>query len=240
MHRHPYFHRFVRSVARFHLALCGGLKVTGQDRIPLTGPVIFAPNHISYLDTSAVAGGMSRMLRFMAKEELWDNKLIGGVVSGVGGFPIRRGEGDSEAIRNALAALADGDALLIYPEGTRGDGVTIGPINRGVAMLAKRSGAAVVPVAITGTNIIMPKRWPGQPKQSGRRHVVRVEYGEPFTYAEIAKSSSDRENRDKFANYLTDRLVELCARNGLPLRSAQSSLPKETSVDLESGSEKPA
>ena len=89
-------------------------------------------------------------------------------------------------------------------------------------MLAKRSGAPVVPVAITGTNIVMPKKWPGKTKEKGRHHLVRVEYGEPFTYAQVATSNSEKINREKFAQHLSERISELCARNGLPLIPAKS------------------
>ena len=194
----------------------GGLKAIGEENIPKEGPAIIASLHVSHMDPPAVACGMNRRLRFMAKEELFHNKILGWIIWSVGGYPIKRGESDMESIRKTIAYLEQGDAVLIFPEGTRGDGEAIGEMGRGVAMLAKRTKVPIVPVGLIGTNIVMPKG-----KAKGKRFKCKVIYGKPFTYEEVATGRNDRENRDVFSNELQRRIVALCVENGLALKISQ-------------------
>ena len=152
----------------------------------------------------------------MAKEELFRHKLFGRFIGSVGAFPVKRGEGDTEAIRVAIAALQSGEAMLIFPEGQRGDGEHLQPINRGVAMLAKRTGAKIVPAGVVGTHIA----WPRGSKL--KRHRITVAYGKPFTYEECAKGANERENRELFAAELQNRIAKLCEENGLKLKIERS------------------
>lgn len=209
------WYKFARFTTKhFFYGTRGGLSSVGQENIPLTGPLIVAPNHVSYLDPPAVACGTNRrQLRFMAKEELFKG-FMGKLITSLGAFPVKRGEGDTESIRRAIAVLEAGEALLIFPEGTRSDGVTMGPINRGVAMLAKRTGAPVLPVGIIGTHIVKPRSGAGQ------KHPMLIAYGSPFTYAETATGANEKENRDRFASELERRILALCQTNGLAIKSA--------------------
>jgi len=204
------------ATKHFFYGLKGGLTSTGEENIPLTGPIIVAPNHVSYVDPPAVAcGTKKRQLRFMAKEELFKGAL-GALITSLGAFPVKRGEGDTESIRKSLAILEGGEALLIFPEGTRSDGKTMLPINRGVAMLAKRTGAPVLPVGIIGTHIVMPRGG------GGRKHPMKIAYGKPFAYEEISTGKNDKENRELFAQELEKRILALCNENGFALKSASS------------------
>lgn len=222
------WYKFVRFVVRIYFLFRGGFKSVGAKNIPETGGIIIAPVHLSYLDPPAAALGMRRHLTFMAKEELFHGPL-GKIIASVGSFPVRRGESDTEAIRNAISTIEQGKALLIFPEGTRGDGETLLPINKGVTMLAKRTNAPVVPVAIVGTHIVMPRG------KKGRKHLVTTAYGEPFRYSDIATAGSERENRDRFTRELERRILELCHANGLPLKTSSSVEGSQASGALGSG-----
>jgi len=207
------WYRFVNWLVRtvYFGAITGGLESIGRENIPKTGAVIVAPVHLSHLDPPATGCAMPhRRLRFMAKEELFKG-IFGKIIASLGAFPVHRGEGDTEAIRKSIAMLEDGEALLVHPEGTRGDGVRMNPINKGVAMLAKRTGAPVVPVGIVGSHIAMPKG------KKGRRHRIKVIFGKPFTYAEVATGANDKEAKNAFTDVLAERIRALCADHGLPL-----------------------
>ena len=223
---------FILNLARFVFFLLGGIRSRGKVNVPKSGATIIAPLHVSHLDPPAVACGTNRRLRFMAKEELFHHRQFGWLIRSLGAFPVKRGEGDTESIRLAMKLLESGEAVLIFPEGTRGDGVTMNPMNKGVPMLAKRTGAQVVPVGVVGTH----KAWPkGKSKPS--RHRITLIYGEPFTYADVATGATEKENREIFLRELERRLMELCAGAGLNLRSAQSiaARPESSAPETSSG-----
>jgi 1-acyl-sn-glycerol-3-phosphate acyltransferase len=207
------WYAFIRTVVRnlFFKLRTGGLRSVGEKNVPKEGGIIVAPNHLSHLDPPSVACGMKRQLTFMAKEELFRG-FFGKLIRSLGAFPVRRGETDTESIRKSIEFLNEGRALLVFPEGTRGEGKHLLPINRGVAMLAKRTGVPVVPVGIVGSHIILPK---GQKKI--KRHCLTLVYGEPFTYASVAVHASEKENREAFSQELARRIVALCASEGLNL-----------------------
>lgn len=209
----------------------GGMRSVGKSNVSKSGALIVAPLHVSNLDPAAVACGTNRRLRFMAKEELFKG-LFGKLIHSLGAFPVKRGEGDSEAIRKAIDYLNQGEAVLVFPEGTRGDGKVIQPINRGVAMFAKRTGALVLPVGVIGTHIAFPK---GQKKVKRQR--LTIAYGEPFTYESIAHGANERENRDLFAAELQQRIVKLCNENGMTLRIDTRSEDQGSTVVLSQSSE---
>jgi 1-acyl-sn-glycerol-3-phosphate acyltransferase len=213
------WYAFVRGFVRaafFHGT--GGFCVRGLENVPRTGPLIVSPNHVSHLDPPAAACAMPRPITFMAKAELFDHRLFGALISSLGSFPVRRGEGDMEAIRTALRLLEQGKAVLMFPEGTRGDGKTLLPFNKGVGMIAKRSGAPVLPVGISGTH----KRWPrGAKKPKWGR--VTVAFGPPLTFAETAVHATEAENREAFARELERRILELCRSESYNLASSSKS-----------------
>ncbi len=208
---------FILWVAR-HILLrffSGGLKIIGRSNVPMTGPVILAPNHVSFFDPPVVACGSPRALTFLAKEELFKPPVFGPLIRSVNAFPLKRGEGDTSAMRLALQKLAEGHCLIMFPEGTRGDGKTLGPMQSGVAMLAKRSGAKVVPVGVYGTHKILPKG-----RKLPRFSRLRVAYGEPFTYASVAVSDDEKVNRAAFSARLEQGIVEQCRIAGLEVKTA--------------------
>ncbi len=214
----PTWFAFVRwFVTTFFFRLGGGWRSLGRENIPSEGAVIIAPNHVSNADPPAVACGGRRVMRFMAKEEIFKG-FFGKICRSLGAYPVKRGEGDTESIRFSIDALAAGEALVVFPEGARGDAITMNPISRGVAMLAKRTGVPVVPTGIVGTHRKMP-RGTTLPKFAP----VTIVYGKPFTYAEVATSTSEKENREIFCRELERRIIEICAAHGLELKTSEKS-----------------
>jgi 1-acyl-sn-glycerol-3-phosphate acyltransferase len=195
--------------------LYGGCRISGVENIPLAGPVILAPVHFSNLDPPLVVIHQKRKIYVMAKEELLKARVLGRILHSLDVFAVRRGSADTEAIRRAIALLETGHAVLMFPEGTRGDGKSLGPLNAGAAMLAKKTGAKIVPVGINGTQFVLPK---GGGK--GRRHRMTVVYGKPFTFDEVAGDGSNAEQRERFTAHLAQSIVELCAKAGVNLDSS--------------------
>ncbi|MDA8317313.1 MAG: lysophospholipid acyltransferase family protein [Actinomycetota bacterium] len=131
--------------------------VRGRDHIPQQGPAILAPVHRSFADFAFSAFLTRRKLFFMAKEELWSSRALGRLLSSLGVFPVRRDGADREAMRRAQEVLDRGQLLVLFPEGTRRSGTTIGELHEGAAFLAARTGAPIVPIGIGGSDVSMPK-----------------------------------------------------------------------------------
>src|SRR3954451_9428219 len=140
----------VRSVLEPAIRLWFRVSSTGQRNIP-DGPVILAANHRSFLDPFVIGVCLRRPIYFVAKKELFDKRLQGWVLNCLGAFPGRRGESEEDSVRTALDLLERGQAVVIFPEGTRIRAGSLGKPKRGVGRMALESGAPVVPVAVTGT-----------------------------------------------------------------------------------------
>lgn len=128
------------------------LKKEGRENIPAEGPAILVCNHIHLMDVACIIAMTKRQVRFMAKKELFDNKLIGWFLTKIGTFPISRGDADISGIRNALKVIKEGGLLCIFPEGTRNRErkEPLLPLHEGVAMISLRAGAPIVPMWVEG------------------------------------------------------------------------------------------
>jgi 1-acyl-sn-glycerol-3-phosphate acyltransferase len=165
-------------------------KWTGTENIPGQGPVIFAPNHMSYLDwgtDSLFFQANGRYPTFMIKASAFKVPFIGRLLYGCGQIPVNRGSADAaKALKQAEQALAEGAAVIVYPEGTatRDPGLWPMAAKTGVARLALSTGAPVIPVARWGTQDVLPY---GSKKLSWwPRKTVRTVAGPPVDLSEWA------------------------------------------------------
>ncbi|WP_181348205.1 1-acyl-sn-glycerol-3-phosphate acyltransferase [Thalassobacillus sp. CUG 92003] len=126
------------------------IKVIGRENVPNEGPVIICSNHIANIDPPVVGITCKRNIYFMAKEELFKNKVLGGILLRVHAFPIKRGMKDRAALRKALGILNNNETLGLFPEGTRSKDGEIGEGLAGAGFFALRSDAYIVPCAIIG------------------------------------------------------------------------------------------
>lgn len=175
------------------------LEVRGREHIPATGAFILAPVHRSNLDTPIVAAVTRRPLRFMGKESLWRaNAAFGWVFSALGGFPVRRGSADREALRRCEVVLRAGQPLVLFPEGGRRSGPLVEDVKDGPAFLALRTGVPIVPVGVAGS-----ERAQAKGSRLIRPTKVHVIVGEPLlpARAEAGRATSRRAVRE-----LTERL----------------------------------
>ena len=173
----------VRAVLQPTIHVYFRLGRTGRDHIP-DGPVILAANHRSFLDPFIVAPCAFRPVYFVAKKELFDKPWQGWLLNRLGAFPIKRGQSDEDSMQTALALLARGEAVVIFPEGTRHREGPLHEPRRGVGRLALESGAPVVPVAITGTENVR-RGWRIKPAK------VSIRCGRPLRYPRVADPSPE-------------------------------------------------
>jgi 1-acyl-sn-glycerol-3-phosphate acyltransferase len=145
-----WFHRFADLALRILLSVLLRLDMYGLTNTPPEGPLIVAVNHTSFLDPLLTIVFIPRTIFPLGKIELFEKRFVGWIFPAYGVIPIRRGEIDREAIRRSLRLLRDGGALLVAPEGTRSDDGRLQRGRNGTAVLATRTGAAILPVAIWG------------------------------------------------------------------------------------------
>jgi 1-acyl-sn-glycerol-3-phosphate acyltransferase len=164
------------------------VRVTGVERIPRTGPLIVAATHESFLDPLIVGAYLPRGLRYMARRTLFvavkDGKerrrfFASAFARWAYVIELDREGADRDAVRKCLDALAEGDAVLIFPEGTRSTDGTVREFRAGVALIALRSGAPVLPISIDGTRRVWGK---GRSLPRMGAGPVRLVFGEPVRY----------------------------------------------------------
>jgi 1-acyl-sn-glycerol-3-phosphate acyltransferase len=146
--------------ARRLLDITGGVSLHGVEHVPRDGAYIVVANHCSLWDPAmlgwATAYQRGRIVHFMAKLEMRRWPAIGWLATQSGVFFVRRGEGDRAAQREALALLAAGEPIAIFPEGTRSRDGRLKELKPGAALLALRSGAPLLPVGIAGSHRLFP------------------------------------------------------------------------------------
>jgi 1-acyl-sn-glycerol-3-phosphate acyltransferase len=176
----PFFPRFSGACLRLAAALVARVKVEGLERIPDSGPVLVICNHCSNADgmllMAFVVPAMGRPMGWLGKEEALRWPVFGWAMRQNGVFGVRRGAGDLEAFKLAKGVLDAGGVLTIFPEGTRSPTGALQEVKEGATVLAVRSGAPILPIAIVGSQRFWPK---GKLPRPGRRMTVRV--GETFT-----------------------------------------------------------
>jgi 1-acyl-sn-glycerol-3-phosphate acyltransferase len=132
------------------------LRVYGSERVPSEGGVVLAMNHFSWLDPPAFGAASPRTIRFLAKAELHQVKVVGPLIRSFGTLSVRRGQSDRDAVRLMRQCVQEGDALGLFVEGTRmRDGVP-GEVKPGASMVALQERVPVVPAAIHGTQLWKP------------------------------------------------------------------------------------
>lgn len=179
------FGKIVKAVIRGFLHLVFRIKVKGKENL-IDGGVIVAVNHRSNWDPVIMGAFSRRMLRFMAKSELFGNKFTNWFFRSIGAFPIERGKGDIGAVKTAIKVLQNEEPLLIFPEGTRTTDDDSAKAKTGVVMIASHAKVPIVPVYISGKF-----RWMGK---------ITINFGEPIDVLEGTSGRLTKEQMQEAAD----------------------------------------
>ncbi|QNG20904.1 1-acyl-sn-glycerol-3-phosphate acyltransferase [Rhodococcus triatomae] len=181
-------YRTIIGIARTVFAV-QGLKftVTGDEHVPATGGAVIAVNHTGYMDFT-YAGlpvrSVKRYVRFMAKKEVFDNKISGPIMRSLKHIPVDRTAG-AESYRAAVEDLRKGELVGVYPEATISRSFEIKGFKSGAARMAIEAGVPIVPVVIWGAQRVWTK---GHPKRLGRTNTpISIAVGEPIAPFEPAE-----------------------------------------------------
>jgi 1-acyl-sn-glycerol-3-phosphate acyltransferase len=195
----PWLYAVARVLLVAAVAAYGRVRVRGAGHLPAAGPAIVVANHPSDVDPILLGVSLPRTLHFLADVVQFRRGFVGPVIERLAAIPVHKGTPDRAALEKALALLAGGEVVALFGEGDlfRQDEPTV--FRSGVAFLAARSGAPVVPVAITGA----ARLWSG-----GRLHWpwICVNVGAPLLYDGAPRG---REAYDRMAAQLRDAVVRL-------------------------------
>lgn len=213
--------KWSRHVGRFLARVYWNTRIIGSEKVPRTGPVIVASNHTGIIDGPLLHGCLPRGSHFIVKQEFFDSK-IGFLMRWAGQIPVDRSNGRA-ALQVGEAFLNEGRVVGIFPEGSRGSGA-VNQARAGVAWLAARTGAPVVPVACLGT----------RPRGTRRGYVPRprsrltVVFGDPIVPPISDESLSNRDKlriaMDVIRTGLAEHVASAVQQTGIPLPEDEPSL----------------
>jgi len=193
----PWFYYLAAFLLKILFRLLTRWQVKGRENTPSEGPILVASNHLNLADPPLLGVSLGRKAIFMAKKELFRFKVIGNFVRGLGSFPVHRGQLDKTALHQANQTLADGLALIMFPEGTRSRKARLQRAFPGTALIAVRNGVPILPVGITGTEKIKGVTW------ILHRPKLVVNIGHPFHLPPVSSKLTKEE-----LNRLTDSIME--------------------------------
>lgn len=195
-------YRFLRGIMRTLCAVILGhnLHVQGRSNVPLNGGLLIVGNHFGAIDPPLAGAVIDREdVFFMAKAESFNSPFANWIFRGYHAFPVIRGSADRAALKHSLQLLKTGNAVVLYPEGTRGPHLRE-PYG-GAGFLALRAGVPILPIAVWGTEQVLPKG-----SKLPRRVPVHVRIGRPF---ELPKTDGRSLSHRDAADFMMNRIAEL-------------------------------
>jgi len=198
-------HLFLRLLGR----LLFRVRVIGADHIPKTGPVLVAPNHVSYLDIPLLGVMINRPLHFMGKASLFRGRWVGWLYRTLNGFPIERGSRSRIGLMEAVDRLKEGHCVAMYPEGGRSLDGRLQEPKPGIGMIVALSGAKVVPAYVAGTDKVLPVgAW------RVHLHPVTVYIGEPIDFTSQLNKGDGKELYLQISRTVMEKIARLEAQAG--------------------------
>jgi 1-acyl-sn-glycerol-3-phosphate acyltransferase len=203
-------YRIVHFLTRTFFKLYGQWELIDYHNLPRTGAVIAAPNHISYLDPEMIGSAITRECAFMARHDLWEHKFLAWLLPKLGSFPVNRDKPDRSAIRSAFDALDRGLCLVIFPEGTRSKDGKLQAAEPGLALIVQKSGAPVVPIAVIGSNEMLPVGAKGL-----TRTKLKLVFGSPIQF-------SPHDSREEILRGVMCGISDLLNNHGVPSTAVEA------------------
>lgn len=197
-----WFFYVLKSVMIFLLVSLSRWRVKGVENVPMRGGLLIVANHISLVDPPLVAASVKRRVVFLAKEELFRTAFWRKFFIAAGAIPVYRGRLNRGLFDRIEGLLKQGEALVMFPEGTRSVDAKLQPPLPGSALIAVRSGVPILPVGITGTEELRTRGW------ILRRPEIMVNIGTVFYLPSVSGKISKGELID-YTNTIVEHIAEL-------------------------------
>jgi 1-acyl-sn-glycerol-3-phosphate acyltransferase len=173
-------YRCAWCLSRFVFTVYFRCRVYHPERVPLSGPVILAANHASFIDPPLVGSGLKREINYLARESLFRFPVVGATLRAVNSVPVDRDGGGAAGLRAILDRLLAGGGIILFPEGTRTRDGQLQPARSGIGLTVIKSDAPVVPVRVFGTFEAF-----GRHLKFPRPVSIAVKYGRPLLFNEL-------------------------------------------------------
>ena len=196
-----FFYRLSTFLVRALARIIFRIKIFQRENIPPKGPFILACNHISYYDPPLVGSFLYQEIHFMAKKELFRNRLFGALISYFHAHPINRRGFDKAAIDMAIDVLKSEGGIIIFPEGTRAKEGVFLPPRPGIGMIAAMSGAPVIPAYIHGSNRLSACLM--------GKETLGIIYGRAMAGEKIASYAKEKDGYRRLAEDIMNRIKDL-------------------------------
>jgi 1-acyl-sn-glycerol-3-phosphate acyltransferase len=183
-------------------------RVSGAENVPLTGGVILAANHASFLDPPLVGSGLKRDINYLARESLFRFPLIGALLRSWNSVPVDRDGGGARGLKAILDRLLAGGGIILFPEGTRTEDGKLQPARAGIGLVVAKSDAPVVPVRVFGTYEAF-----GRHLKFPRPKKIAVKYGRPMRFEKLRAEAKvcSKERLKKIYQEIADEIMAAIA-----------------------------
>ena len=189
------FYHFARKLVRIYYRIMFRMDIQGEEHIPEEGGVVLCCNHMSNFDPTTMAAFVKREVRYIAKKELFSNRLSAVLMYGLGAFPVDRETTDMKALKTAIKLLKNGEVLGIFAEGTRVKEGDAQAAKAGVALFALKGNAPIVPIAISSRYRF--------------RSMVHIRYGEPIYLDEYQGKKVTTEMMEEITERVMQKVREM-------------------------------
>ena len=211
-------------------------QMSGTEHVPKTGGALLAFNHVSYIDF--VLGGLAaqpsqRLVRFMAKREVFDHSVGGPVMRSMHHISVDRADGGA-SMEEALRYLQDGEVVGIFPEATISRSFEVKELKSGATRIAAQAGVPLIPVVLWGTQRLMTK---DHPRDFSRGKTIGIRVGEPMYPTGEDPVAETAELHDRLAALLEETHRRLPGRGAAPGLLVAAGLPRRVGADPGAGAE---
>ena len=184
-------------------------RVYNPERVPISGPVILAANHASFLDPPMVGSALNREISYLARESLFRFPVVGALLRRWNVVPVDREGGGAKGLRMILARLLAGEAIILFPEGTRTRDGKLQPARSGIGFIVIKSSAPVVPVCIFGTFEAF-----GRYRKVPRPRPIAVKFGMPLSFTELRAEAQNcsKERLKQIYQHVADEIMAAIAK----------------------------
>lgn len=190
-----YFYYILRFFVNILFRLIFRIKVKGLDNIPKEGKVILCSNHINLLDPIILGIIVPRQIIYMAKKELFENKILNKIINALGAFPVDREGNNLSAMRTSLRTLKDEKILGIFPEGTRVKEMDLDNVKPGVGLIAVKSKSPVIPIYIDSDYKLF--------------HKVKVNIGKPICFDDFYNQKLSTKDYKEISKDIMESIYKL-------------------------------